>query len=142
MKLYYDRKTTPLKFHKFFWFVMIPVLFLFDLQELISVLSKGDVFSYPRNIIFFRDIAIVLLELTCFIGFFRWSKYAWFSIIPFFCVEYCYNIYFLFFGMIYYPQEDNGYFIENLIIISLFAIPIILYYLKRRPLFFINRNCP
>ena len=47
MKMYHDRETTPLKFHKVFWFLLLPIDFLFACYDLHNLVSESTVFPLP-----------------------------------------------------------------------------------------------
>ena len=134
MKMYHDKETTPLKFHKVFWRVVLPIEFFVNLCLFISLLFNGNPFYYPKVIALALRFIELVLSLTAFIGFFRWTKSAWYCAMVYPCLEIIFNLFFLFFAVFHLP-EDVRVWAKDVVYCSVIATTIVLYYYKRKLLF-------
>lgn len=137
MNQYYSRQETPLKFHKFFWYVSLPIGFLAAIGRMFSEISDILFFNWLYAVDIAYYIIALSLMLICFIGFFEWKSYAWYSVIIYLCVAVAYNLFAVIMYAVYMPQE-SGTAIGQLLGVSIYAILVGIYYKKRRPLFFPN----
>jgi ribosomal protein L40E len=135
MKQYFFKEETPLAFHKFFWYVSLPIGFFVTIVKMVNMLSEMLYFNwlYAIDIGFFL-IALSLI-LTCFIGFWGWKSYAWYSIMIYLSVLVTYCIISVVVYAIYIPYQINTA-IGQLLGILIYVILVGIYYKKRRPLFF------
>ena len=87
MTTYTTRETTPLKFHKFIWYVWQPFSLLSALITAIGAITKFlgylSLSSDARVLILvilgcLMEVAFVLSPALIFIGFFKWKNYAWY----------------------------------------------------------------
>ena len=138
MRKYYDRSATPLTFHKFFWWVILPVNFIFGVVEYVRfVLNIGWIFSHGLFGMVYIVYLIVVFELSvaCFVGFFQWRSYAWYCVVIYLPAYFLFNLYVVSLSVIFLRFESAavvGLFIGTLI----YSILAEIYYIKRRPLFF------
>ena len=139
MKMYHDRETTPLKFHKVFWFLLLPIDFLFACYDLHNLVSESTVFSLPDIVDLVALLSLIVLSLLCFTGFFRWRTYAWYCVIFYFCEELVYDLVFIILCSINAPTH-MGEWTKEFFLALLWVVPCTLYYYKRRPLFFTDRS--
>ena len=135
MEKYKSLSYTPLKFHKIFRFIILPVITLYAairLFYIIKIIDVMDFADYLPVIIYYG--ANIILPVLCFIGFFSMRPYAWYSTIVFLLFNPVYNIFIMF---LYYPYIIKTTVFELLITLQ-FAVLTIIYYTKRKPLFFNN----
>lgn len=74
MKVYTDRKTAPLKFHKFLIWFSLPLGVLISLSAAIVWFSRGDASRYLFDTIYY--LLHVLLSILCLVGMWRWKPYG------------------------------------------------------------------
>lgn len=137
MKQYYLKEATPLAFHKFFWYVSLPIGFIVLIGRMISEVSEMRFF----NLLYAIDIGYYIIALTimlvCFVGFFGWKSYAWYGVIIYLCLSVAYNLFAVTIYALYIPDQI-GTAIGQLLGILIYAILVGIYYKKRRPLFFLD----
>ena len=151
MKEYTDRQSTPLAFHKFYWFVGIPTIVIWKIWVIYHASSLGLNGWYYFDIII--SLAITVLGITSFIGFFKWKKYAWISVILFTIALFLVDrlvvgsmslYYEIAYGNNVYTEEEHAGRILGCILPMIFFLVssacIIKYYRKRRALFTNNGN--
>lgn len=131
---YRDPKATPLKYHCVFWFLILTVNILVDFRNFTGDL---DFLSVPGfGVITAVDALHLGLCLACFIGFFEWKKYAFYSLMVFLVFELVLSLIPEFFEWSAYP----AIMVENLLFVAAcylaWEIPTAVYYWKRRNLFF------
>ena len=132
---YNSQLNTPLKFHKFFWYFLLPVRLIFTLQQTIETFSGEFSFNWVYAIALSLYIITLSLVLACFIGFFTWKSYAWYSVIAYLSVSVLTNIYTVILCAYVLPDE-LGTAIAELMGALTFAVIVGIYYKKRKPLFF------
>lgn len=136
MKQYQSRLDAPLKFHKFYWYIYLPIQFLRVLGMLFSTdLQMKGTFSWIYGIDSVFFIASLGLILACFIGFFRWKPYAWYSMMILLSVSLGYAWYTIFLYAALFPELVSTA-IGQMIGVSIHSVLVGIYYIKRRPLFF------
>ncbi|MEL7658911.1 MAG: zinc-ribbon domain-containing protein [Bacillota bacterium] len=135
MEQYYIKEETPLKFHKFFWYVSLPLGFLVLIGSMISEIREIVFFSWLYAIDIGYYVIALTLMLVCFIGFFEWKSYAWYGVMIYLSVIVLYNLIGVIIYAVYLPDEI-GTAIGQLLGILIYAILVGIYYKKRRPLFF------
>ena len=137
MKQYYSRLEAPLAFHKFFWYVSLPIGFLVTLGNLVEEISGMVFFNwiYAIEIGFF--LANLSLTLLCFVGFFKWKSYAWRSVMILLPTTVANNIFIVIVYALFLPSQI-GTSIGRLVGVIIYAILVGIYYKKRRPLFFVR----
>lgn len=137
MKQYYDKESTPLAFHKFFWFISLPIGFVVSIIRAASELSGILYFNWLYAVdIMYYAISMTLM-FACFVGFFRWKPYAWHGIITLFSIGVLYNIYVIICWALYLP-DYIGTALGEFLGIVIFYVLAGIYYIKRRPLFFLD----
>lgn len=135
MEQYYSKTGTPLKFHKFFWYVLLPLNFISTAITFYQEFSVMTEFSwlYAVDGVFFT--LALLLMMACFIGFFGWKPYAWYSVMAFLGLLVVSGI-----GTVAvyaaYDPDQLPFAGGQLLAAILEAALIGKYYRKRRPLFF------
>lgn len=140
MKKYYDVSDAPLKFHYFFWYVSIPLGTLLLIGYLmgdfayLSDSAYSDVSLLFEIEIFFL-LAELILRVICFVGFFKWSKDAWYSLMSFLSLGIIYGILLPIMYAAYFPMLVERVLSKS-IGTTIFSILVGIYYLKRKPLFF------
>ena len=136
MKKYDDESATPLAFHKFIWWVSLPVNFFLALVRLCNAFYNMD-FNYGAfgiiEILFY--MAVIGLAAACFIGFFRWKSYSWYCVILLYFINVVYSAYVTVICVISHLTQSTivG---AQLVVGLIFFVLIGIYYIKRRPLFF------
>ena len=140
MKKYYEVSDTPLNFHYFFWYAAIPLGSLFLIKNLMGDFAYLSDNAYSDaslllEIEIFFLFAELILRVICFVGFFKWSKDAWYSLMSLLSLGIIYNLLFLILYAVYFPGL-MATALSHLIGATIFAILVGLYYLKRKPLFF------
>lgn len=85
---YYVIEITPLKFHKFYHFVLTPInilLALYMIADMFLHIETMDIISTCYN------LAILTCCVLTFIGCFKFKKYAWIAIMCGFVLELIYD---------------------------------------------------
>ena len=135
MEQYHSDAQTPLKFHKFFWYVLLPLNFFSTAVTLKQEFSVMTEFSWLFAVdAFFFTVALGLM-LACFVGFFGWKSYAWYSVMALLGTFVVSGICTVAIYAAYVPEELT-YSFGQLVVAILEAVLIGKYYIKRRPLFF------
>lgn len=140
MKKYYDVSDAPLKFHYFFWYVSIPlgalllIAYLMGDFAYLSDSAYSDVSLLFEIEIFFL-LAELILRVICFVGFFKWSKDAWYSLMSLLSLKIIYSILVPIMFVAYFHMLVESVLIRS-IGATIFSILVGIYYLKRKPLFF------
>lgn len=129
---YYVIEITPLKFHKFYHFVLTPVNILMTGYMLISMIL------HPENadaITIVYDLALLACLVLTFIGCFKLRKYAWAAIMAGFALELVYDFAYL---VILSGLGANAllFAFSQILWRIVFIILMGIYYIKRQPLFF------
>ncbi|HIQ98964.1 MAG TPA: hypothetical protein IAB23_04690 [Candidatus Scybalocola faecavium] len=129
---YYVIELTPMKFHKFYHFVLTPVNILMTLYLLISGFlhpEDGDVITTGYNV-----ILLACLILT-FIGCFKLKKYAWAAIMTGFVLEVIYELCYV---ILLAPFGTDAliFAVSQVLWRLVFTVLMGIYYIKRMPLFF------
>jgi len=135
MKQYCCKEEAPLVFHKFFWYVSLPIGFIASIISMIPYFSDTSYLSWAYAFDFVYCAASLTLMAICFIGFFKWKSYAWYGVFIYLCIQIIYKALVVFLYALYSPDEI-GTVIGQLIAILLYAILVGMYYKKRRLLFF------
>lgn len=130
----------PLKFHNFIRFVALPLLIIFGLINLaLGVAGKPLIMDVmPLSLVYYS--VMIVVDAIMFMGFIKWKAYAWYLIIIqivltvalclFLTIAYasCGDLVYMFFYMI------------ALIISIVVAYPMVIYYVKRKSLFFTDAD--
>jgi len=131
----HSKTQTPLKFHRFFWFVLLPLNFVSTAITLYQEFSVMEEFTWLYAVdAFFFSVSLVLM-LAIIIGFFGWKSYAWYSVMGFLGLLVVSGICNVAIYAAYAPQELT-FSIVQLIVAILEAVLIGKYYKNRRSLFF------
>lgn len=140
MKRYYSKESTPLKFHKFFCYVFMPIS-LFSCFAIISNLYTGyDLNNWGVQIDMVYALASLALIFVILFGFRKWKPSAWYGIIVYLSLQMLYRLLVVVVYYISLTQYDAAGYLNNGISqflgICTYCIPVIVYYSKRKPLFF------
>jgi hypothetical protein len=139
MYQYYDSASTPLKFHKFFRYVLLPVNFLTGLISLVSEPDGMPVFSWLYAVDIGYFLIMLSLILVCFIGFFGWQSYAWYGVFAYLGVNLLYTLFTVALYALYISDTTRpGVIAGQFFGAVAYAVLVGIYYIKRRPLFFPN----
>ncbi len=128
---YYTPELTPLKFHKFYHWIMTPVNILYTLYIIWTMFAENTI----SPLLLAYDLLLIVSCVLTFVGCFNFRKYAWWAIMGGFALELFYDIYVIAFYAIQLPEyvlvalNMQGW---RFIIIIFLAV----YYWKRKPLFF------
>ena len=128
---YYTKELTPLKFHKFYHYVLTPLNILNVIYMLASMFANRQ-FS---TLVLVYDLLLLASCILTFVGCFKFKKYAWWAIMAGFVLEIFYSIYFV----TYYAVTAPQFIIDALSQVGwrfAFVIVMGIYYFKRKPLFF------
>lgn len=135
MNAYYDRDTTPLNFHAFYRYFSLPVGFLVIVVKIFGLTQMYPYGGWGADIdmaVYFIDLILIVV---CFWGFAKWNSAGWYGVMSRLWLAVGYNV-FLVFLYAYYVPKAIGTAIGTLLGSLLYAIPIGIYYKKRKPLFF------
>lgn len=135
MKRYDNEAETPLKFHKIYHYFIIPFGFLSGLLSLGTVILDMESFNYVYAVDYTYLILSVILAAVIFLGFYSFSSYAWYCLMGYLGIEIAYETFYLVMCILYLPAEITSQAI-NLITTAIITTLIIIYYIKRKPLFF------
>lgn len=143
MKVYTLREETPLKFHKFIWYVWMPLSLVVAIYTAWESISEfiGYILLAPEITIVLLcifsclvKVAFVLAPALIFIGFFKWRAYSWY-ILMFLSIS---NVVCSPLLLLFTKEYEGLASMLGKISGILIDIFIILYYWKRRKLFNIN----
>lgn len=124
--LYDDIATTPLKWHKFFSWFLLPVTVLYYINETTRPITIGSPIYF---ILIFIQAA---LGVVMIVGLTRFRRYSYIILFAYLIAIILFNVISIIFAFI------PSFFIENAAIILFFLgfwIPTIIYYYKRKSLF-------
>lgn len=130
MKTYTNRNTAPLVFHEINRFVRIPVSICYLLLTTFF-LFPGLTYPMLGDIDLFFTVIFLILLIVAFLGCKDWKPSAWYAFIALSAVGIIYNILYL----------RLAWYLESLvfairIVNIIFDVCVIIYYFKRKPLFF------
>ena len=139
--LYYDRETTPLAYHNFIRFFWLP---------LNIITGIGSLFLRSYGSLSILLIALLALIVISFVGFLSWESYGWksFRILIFATIGIGIvgSISWIFLGVLDGYDDEIGYglgFGLTYLLFGLaFGIPTLIYYKRRKPLFFPDMQPP
>jgi len=134
MKMYHDRETTPLKFHKFYRFVYLPYEIYLVISGIIGIISGIEYFHFSYVISLTYNLAVLICLITCLVGIKAWKLYAWKALITSRIILLTFGALLLWLAFVLSPKHipvQIELFLSNLVK----SVPILIYYLKRRNLF-------
>lgn len=143
MRTYTSIADTPLRFHKFIWYVWQPfslLIAIYNAWEAIAGFLEYPLLSanFSAVILFailsLAELAFVLAPILIFVGFFKWKAYAWY-ILMFLSVSNAVSQPLLILGNL--STEDVPSLLGRVMGVAIDVI-IALYYWKRRALFNIH----
>ena len=134
---YYSHKDTPLRFHKFFRFVFLPLSFIITVTSVVPAIPEFFNYGplYAVTVVYWT-IRMALM-IIIFTGFFRWRLYAWYCIFIYLAGDVMLNL-----GNVIINIIDMGGFMDGdirfiweMLGFLAYAIFVVAYYKKRRALF-------
>lgn len=134
MEKYYQIEGTPLKFHKFFWYVSLP---LGALKILNSLFTDVPTLSYLLGAYIFFIIlyvADIVLRIMCFLGFSLWKPYSWYAVMGLLGMNFFSILLVIALYIIYIPSELANE-LRSTSVSFIYSIFVSIYYIKRKPLF-------
>lgn len=137
MIAYYDRDTAPLKFHAFNRWISLPLGFLITAGKIIELKQIYPYGGWGADI----DMAVCTIDLilivVCLWGFAKWNSAGWYGIMGRLWLNVGYSVFIVILYACTVPYLIDTA-IGSLIGMLLYAIPVGIYYKKRKPLFFPN----
>lgn len=130
MKIYTDRNTAPLVFHDINRFVRIPLSIIYLLYTTFVLIPNLYFQPFSYIDLFFTVIFLVFL-IVAFLGCKNWKPSAWYAFIALSAVGIIYNLLYLYLSWV---LENSDY--VGPIAKIIFDVCVIVYYIKRKPLFF------
>ncbi len=135
MQQYHSKAGTPLKFHNFFRYILLPLNFISTAITMYQEFSVMTQFTWPYAVDGFFFAVSLILMLSCVVGFFGWKPYSWYSVMAFLGILVVSGICNAAIYAAYVPEELSNS-VGQLLVAILEAALIGIYYYKRRPLFF------
>lgn len=130
---YYCIEETPLKFHTFYRYVSMPIGALTAIISVFSYIVNMDNAYYLIDIFF--SLVQAAACATAFFGFMNWKSYAWYAVMVNLANSVIYAIVVL--GInIMFATGDIAYSFGTVIGSAITSALIMIYYNKRKPLFF------
>lgn len=77
---FYDKEITPLKFHKFFLYIYIPLAVIFSIWQAVDLCCTGDLKALGFAIEFGYALLNIIFCMLFFVGALHWKKYAWYAL--------------------------------------------------------------
>ena len=134
MEKYHIKEETPLNFHKFFRYSIIPLSVVFAsaqiIYQMINANARGS--FYMMDIVF--NSLLVILACICFFGYFSWLPKAWYCTMAILALRPLYALILVIIEAV--NVNHLGAFIGQLIGTLVFSALVSIYYIKRKPLFF------
>jgi len=139
MKRYSNEGETPLKFHKLFHYLIIPYTCLSGFLSVLDYAFYLPALDIGSWVDFGYTAAVVILTAIIFLGFYSFSGYAWYCLMGYLGLRASMDLVGLVLTFLFLPEELLVNAIAVLIDI-LILLPIALYYIKRKPLFFPQKH--
>lgn len=124
----------PLRFHYFIWCFGLPVTCI---RTIVAAVIQSLELEYLNVFVvmdYLINIVVLILGTVAFIGFFKWRKFALYTIIALYIFNLLSNIYVAIIYAIYLPEQLSTMIIP-LLVTLVFAIIVPIYYIKRQSLF-------
>lgn len=140
MDKHFDYATTPLKYHNFLRFFAMPVGLIIIVVQLFNIAgqynsSYGVVKSAFEVDLFFYGLTAVTAAITLY-GFYTWKPCGYYGIFAYHGVSICYSLVCIVLFTVMDLSDEVYDTWVSLISELVVAIPVFIYYGKRRPLFF------
>lgn len=85
---------TPIKYHRFIWYVFLPIRFLAAMWAVVYVLANiQNYYVWQSAILVTFDVVEIVLLITAFIGFFKWSRIAYYAMIAYCVSDICISVF-------------------------------------------------
>lgn len=134
MKCYTDPKTTPLKFHKIFHRILLPLWILGTFVGAFRLLSYADYAAY-FSVLTFVYLGAGAALVACFLGLGTWERHAWYSLMGVLSGMLLMQIVISFINLQSGFSDISDFLGELIGAFASYGL-ILLYYYKRRGLFF------
>lgn len=141
MSQYDDKNTAPLAFHKFFWFLTLPLGFITTLVSVYNTYSQMRASNWLYTVEYVYSTAFLMLLLACFIGFFQWKSYAWHAVNACLALQAAYKVYAVIVYASYMP-DSLGTALGQLAGGLVYAVLVGIYYRRRKGLFIAGEPLP
>jgi hypothetical protein len=135
MMKFTSKNDTPLLFHKFLWFVALPLgAFGHILVGINEIRDVPYLEAYYLLLVVLMAVSS-MLNIVIFIGFFNWSPYAWYCIMTRCAVGIADCLVILVLSLLHLNFESMLLIVERVgsILLTCFVV---YYYWSRKPLFF------
>jgi len=139
VKQYYDKETTPLKYHTFMRYVGLPLSILTSISNIVTSWPGPGEFHAFYLIDFGAFFISLALSIAAFVGFFKWAGYAWNCFMLNYLVNGLYRLIIVGLYAVYLPDQLASS-VGSLLGFLIVAVLVVIYYWKRRPLFFQNQS--
>ena len=135
MKIYYYLKTTPMRFHHFFWFAAT-ILDVYFISKAFGVYADVIWVKWTHHVdfLFYSSSAVLLLVAST--GLQKLSTWGWLSTMAFCGLLAIYSIYRILLGLFYLSLPAADFLLPIFCLIC--AVVVALYYYPRRPLFLVG----
>lgn len=135
-KTYHSHETTPLGFHKFVCFVLLPVRILFQPVTFVRTITSADFTVNPWYMLDLCTYVILFITaVICLTGLLRWRPYARHFLNAYMVTEVSYSavvfLLYLYYSYMEFPTTQYGGLVGN----ALMCATISIYYHNRRLLF-------
>lgn len=130
---YLDPKATHLKYHYLIWFLVLPWCAWaahFNLKNHAFMLA-GPLVRLGMGL----DVLDLLLSLALFVGFFGWQKYSYYTVMAWIALQFVTGLLPVALYARYAPAVFSEFLI-SLVFYLIWSIPSVIYYRKRKGLFF------
>ena len=134
MKMYHDRETTPLKFHKFYRCIYLPYEIYLIFTSISSIISDIEYFHISYVISLAYNLTVLICIIICLVGIKEWKLYAWKALITYRIILIGYDALVLWVTFVLSPRHIPAQ-IRSFLSGLTTSVPILIYYLKRRNLF-------
>ena len=141
MKKYYFEGDTPLAFHKFLWYFLMPVSCILLMIRFISYMSGLTNISVTDIVGIIFYIALFILIVTAIYKASQFKSFAWYFIIIFLSLNVLLK-FLTFFGEALTSSDNTMFAMVKFVLAAIYATLVVIYYIKRKPLFFPHKMKP
>lgn len=139
MSLYNASSDPPLKFHKFFHYCSLPLGALVTIINVYNVISGMAEFNWFYIIDYSYFFCWFVLAVATFAGFFGFKRYSWYTVMIFLTLTPVYALSSVLVYAVYVP-DSAAFALGQFIGYSVYSVLVIIYYSKRKKLFFKEAN--
>ncbi|NCB52617.1 MAG: zinc ribbon domain-containing protein [Clostridia bacterium] len=131
---YYTISDTPLAYHNFNRFFVLPVGMLNLIRQIITAFTGSGNIDFYTFFSVSVTLAFLALYVVCFVGFLKWKSYAWYAVMVIIALTPLDCLLILILNILHSP-DDIPVSLAKLTLSVLFSILVSIYYEKRKPLF-------